>query len=348
VSSPAHWSRSDLGTWHAWPHPVEPHRTFCGLDARPGGERRDFPPQGKICSRCRKSWKAAGLRITPPRDQSDSQAPGPEARPGRPPLLEWMHRVAESDLPPTTRHVLLTLALDGDMDGARIWPGVRRLARRSGLARETVIRHLASAQESGWIDPQSRGQRGDGRWMSHRYALTAPALVTEDHQEEEKPGDSGSPGGQKPGDSLSGPGDPKRHPGDGGSPNRPIDRPISTETELSDSKTEIRPVSYWLDEIESRDPWRLACSPLDGLTIGEARWFFQGLDQADAEGVGTADLVAEELAATALYDMARKLPHRWSRPRFVAFMESAIRERTRVGDLYDDDAVAAVSRAWPL
>ena len=66
--------------------------------------------------------------------------------------FEWYNAIIdESDLPSTTRLVLLTLFRFMNSDGA-CWPSVSKLAEGTGLTRRTVGAHLERAEEAGWID----------------------------------------------------------------------------------------------------------------------------------------------------------------------------------------------------
>ncbi len=67
----------------------------------------------------------------------------------KPLVCEWRERVlADTNLPSTTRLVLLTLSVQ---DGSSCHPSTRRLAKETGLSERSVITHLENAVTDGWI-----------------------------------------------------------------------------------------------------------------------------------------------------------------------------------------------------
>jgi len=71
---------------------------------------------------------------------------------------------------PGQRLVLLALADHADDDGV-CWPGIARVAEKTGLARETVIRYIKKLRDDGWLTTKKR--RGeDGRQMTTVYHFT--------------------------------------------------------------------------------------------------------------------------------------------------------------------------------
>jgi hypothetical protein len=87
-------------------------------------------------------------------------------------LFRWRDALFASDLPSTTRHVLLTLSTYGDQKGRDIYPPTRTLATATGLSRRTVEGRLREADEAGWISRTHVGQ-GQG-WKRIRYELLIP------------------------------------------------------------------------------------------------------------------------------------------------------------------------------
>jgi DNA-binding transcriptional ArsR family regulator len=112
------------------------------------------------------------------------------------PLFTWRSAVASKDGPhPTTRHVLLTLALYMNEKGASAFPSVETLVEDTGLSKPTVVKHLHLAEEEGWIESAFRG--GDVRtgkgWRRKEYRATMPPArhygfipVTTEAEEREK------------------------------------------------------------------------------------------------------------------------------------------------------------------
>lgn len=72
-----------------------------------------------------------------------------------PGMLAFMRAIRGSDLPPTDRHILMTLASLADPDTGiipdRFTPSFTDLSRFTGLGRSTVGRRLPFIEEAGWI-----------------------------------------------------------------------------------------------------------------------------------------------------------------------------------------------------
>lgn len=85
----------------------------------------------------------------------------------------WRQAVAESTLPSTTKHVLLTLSLFVSDVGEGVFPSVSTLVRLTSLARNTVREHLRLGQERGWLDKQERFS-GNGRQTSNLWIIKHP------------------------------------------------------------------------------------------------------------------------------------------------------------------------------
>lgn len=100
-----------------------------------------------------------------------------ERRPKRTlaPLFTWRSAIAESDLPPTTRHVLLTLSCYMNERGGSCYPGSALIANDSGLHQSTVKAHLSSAVDLGWLRVLRKGSalKGQPR-LATEYVATVP------------------------------------------------------------------------------------------------------------------------------------------------------------------------------
>lgn len=87
------------------------------------------------------------------------------------PLFTWRGAVCDSNLPPTCRHVLLTVSLHMNERGGSCFPSVGKIAAETGLNRATVIRQLQHARDNGWLlVGQSRGR------ASNTYTAVIPPL----------------------------------------------------------------------------------------------------------------------------------------------------------------------------
>ena len=107
------------------------------------------------------------------------------------PIFSWRHAVLRSDLPPTTRHVLLTLSCHMNDAGESCFPSIATLVEETGLSNRSVIDHIRFAKEAGWLKVGLHGFGGQ-KWRSHEYACAIPER-----------GEEGSPASQKGGEPLS-------------------------------------------------------------------------------------------------------------------------------------------------
>ena len=91
------------------------------------------------------------------------------------PLFTWRSVIASTDGPssPTTRLVLLTLSLHMSERGESCFPSTDTLAEETGLTKRSVITHLLTAQDDGWIIRKVKGTNGQG-WKRHEYLATIP------------------------------------------------------------------------------------------------------------------------------------------------------------------------------
>lgn len=80
----------------------------------------------------------------------------------------WRHAVTRSGLPPTTRHVLLTLSIYMDETGRSCFPKVEDLAEATGLSKRSILTHIDAAVAAGWLKRGLHGFRGQ-RWRQLEY-----------------------------------------------------------------------------------------------------------------------------------------------------------------------------------
>lgn len=81
-------------------------------------------------------------------------------------LFHWRAVIMESDLPPLTRHVALTLSTFMDSDGTNAYPALKTLAAATGLHLTTVCAHLNALESAGLL---KRHRSKGGRGVSTRY-----------------------------------------------------------------------------------------------------------------------------------------------------------------------------------
>jgi len=85
---------------------------------------------------------------------------------------------SQLDLQPTTKHVLLTLAVFMD-EKAECYPSVALLSQRTSLSRASIFTHLKKARKGGWIEITIKGFNGQG-WKRHKYKATIPDKVVKE------------------------------------------------------------------------------------------------------------------------------------------------------------------------
>lgn len=88
----------------------------------------------------------------------------------------WRHAILKSNLPPTTRHVLLTISCYMNELGAGCYPTVKDLEEATGLTDRAIVKHIGIAAELGWLSVKKHGFRGQ-RWKNNEYFAKWPDLV---------------------------------------------------------------------------------------------------------------------------------------------------------------------------
>ena len=93
-------------------------------------------------------------------------------------LFTWRTAIIESDLSPTTRHVLLTLSLWMSEAGENAFPSTKTLEKATGLSERSVCTHLQKAEVLGWLEKEVHGY-GRRNWARHEYHPKTPSQGTE-------------------------------------------------------------------------------------------------------------------------------------------------------------------------
>lgn len=91
-------------------------------------------------------------------------------------FMSWRGLILMSDLPATTRHVLLTLGCHMNDAGESCYPSITKLSKETGLSRQTVVAHLQHAKDAGWIEVAKHGYKGK-RWARNEYCIAWPKVV---------------------------------------------------------------------------------------------------------------------------------------------------------------------------
>lgn len=85
----------------------------------------------------------------------------------------WRHALLKSDLPATTRHVLLTISCFMNDVGGGCYPTQEQLAEATGLSDRAVRQHIDIAVKAGWLVKKEHGFRGQ-KWRNHEYEAAWP------------------------------------------------------------------------------------------------------------------------------------------------------------------------------
>lgn len=89
---------------------------------------------------------------------------------------DWLHMIALSSLPATTRLIAHTLCLHGRSNGSNIYPSVRCLADETGLTETAVCKHLGLLTTEGYLLPFFQKGRTGQSWARTTYHLTLPRV----------------------------------------------------------------------------------------------------------------------------------------------------------------------------
>lgn len=93
------------------------------------------------------------------------------------PLFTWRSALAESGLPPVTRHVALALSLYMNERGGSAHPGPALLAKDTGLHISTVKEKLAELEGEGWLRCIHRGGLRGERRHANEYETATPVAL---------------------------------------------------------------------------------------------------------------------------------------------------------------------------
>ena len=85
----------------------------------------------------------------------------------------WRHAILQSELPPTTRHVLLTISCFMNEMGQGAYPTTKKLEEATGLSERAVCTHIQNAVDAGWLVKRVHGFRGQ-KWKNNEYEANWP------------------------------------------------------------------------------------------------------------------------------------------------------------------------------
>lgn len=100
-------------------------------------------------------------------------------------IIAWQACVASHRGPasPTTRHVLLTLAVWADPDTGVCSLTTEEIAERAALCVRSVLRHIGDAERGGWLEIRQQRANTKG-WRRREYVARLPDVFHEKHAQE--------------------------------------------------------------------------------------------------------------------------------------------------------------------
>ncbi|GEM_PF-3018381 len=85
----------------------------------------------------------------------------------------WRHAIIKSNLPATTKHVLLVVSCHMNEVGEGCYPSTKTLAERCSLSERSVCTHLDEAECAGWLNVSRHGFGGQ-KWARNEYSPAWP------------------------------------------------------------------------------------------------------------------------------------------------------------------------------
>jgi hypothetical protein len=103
---------------------------------------------------------------------------------------EWQRAILASDLPSTTKLVLMALSTHLNKETGFAFPSIRMLMEETSLGSEAVVKHIADARRGGWIEISNHGYQ-DQRWARKSYRPRIPVNLKEGVSPSKTPYDIG-------------------------------------------------------------------------------------------------------------------------------------------------------------
>ena len=97
---------------------------------------------------------------------------------GRLTPYEWQRAILASDLPSTTKLVLMALSTHINKETGLAFPSIRTLMKETSLGSEAVVKHIGDAKKAGWIEIGNHGYQ-DQRWARKSYRPRIPVNLKE-------------------------------------------------------------------------------------------------------------------------------------------------------------------------
>jgi hypothetical protein len=103
---------------------------------------------------------------------------------------EWQRAILASDLPSTTKLVLMALSTHLNKETGLAFPSIRVLMKEASLGSEAVVKHIGDAKKAGWIEIGNHGYQ-DQRWAQKSYRPRIPVNLKEGVSPSKTPYDIG-------------------------------------------------------------------------------------------------------------------------------------------------------------
>src|SRR5918999_5005804 len=120
-------------------------------------------------------------------DKTTSGNPPPS---GKLTPYEWQRAILASDLPSTTKLVLMALSTHINKETGLAFPSIRTLMKETSLGSEAVVKHIGDAKKAGWIEIGNHGYQ-DQRWARKSYRPRIPVNLKEGVSPSKTPYDIG-------------------------------------------------------------------------------------------------------------------------------------------------------------
>lgn len=88
-------------------------------------------------------------------------------------VWSWRQAIQKSSLSPTVKLILLNLSIYMDENGHGCFPATKRQAEDTGLSERCICTNIATAEKSGYIIRNQRGEKGRA-WKRQEYAPSIP------------------------------------------------------------------------------------------------------------------------------------------------------------------------------
>lgn len=188
----------------------------------------------------------------------------------------WRSAIVNSELPSTTRHVLLTLSLYINDMGQSAYPSIERLSKETGLTDRAVGKHLRLAKELGWVRVGKMGFGGQN-WANNCYFPQIPgdAEYTEQDIEGQERGSAPFQKGQERGSEGQ-----ERRSGEVRN-HVPTNNPSEQSNEQSIRETRKKPRASSSPKGVIFDDWIAAVKAKGGKPIPEGHEVFKYAEKID-------------------------------------------------------------------